>query len=217
MKHWVFYLDGTLVDSLTTHFKVLKVVFENQGVGFSEADHHDVLKVSAKTLPDYFELKFGKEKLESALLHFFELSHAKMESIKGFDGIEKLLQTLQSQGHKLAVWTARDLEASQKLLSSTGLERYFSILVTGSCTEMGKPHPEGLQKIADHFRATTNEMVMIGDFESDMLGAKAFGIPAIRVLWHPEVNKKRCEIAKWQFHNIAEFQLWIEEHKYSLI
>ena len=100
MKYWVFDLDGTLVDSLTTHFKVLKVVFENQGVGFSEADHHDVLKVSAKTLSDYFELKFGKEKLESALLHFFELSHAKMESIKAFDGIEKLLQTLQSQGHK---------------------------------------------------------------------------------------------------------------------
>lgn len=210
MKYWVFDLDGTLVDSLTVHFQILEKVFSKFGMLFSKYDHHDVLKVTAKTLPNYFKSRLGTENVESAMELFRELTSEALKSIKPFDGIEELLETLRSQGFYLAVWTARDLAATTEILKYTGLDSYFSICVSGCCTAQGKPHPEGLQKIADHFRAATSEMIMVGDFDSDMAGAKAFGIKAVRVLWHPSVERKKCEIASWQFDEVKQFQAWLD-------
>lgn len=212
MKYWVFDLDGTLVDSLTVHFQILEKVFSKFGMPFSKDDHHDVLKVTAKTLPNYFESRLGAENVESSMEFFRELTSKALKSIKPFDGIEELLKTLRSQGFHLAVWTARDLDATTEILKYTGLDSYFSICVSGCCTTQGKPHPEGLQKIAEHFKSAASEMVMVGDFDSDMLGAQAFGIKAVRVLWHPTVEKKKCDIANWQFEEVSQFREWAKQN-----
>jgi HAD superfamily hydrolase (TIGR01549 family) len=210
MKHWVFDLDGTLVDSLTVHFQSLEKVFGKFNQPFSKHDHHEVLKVTAKTLPHYFESRLGAENVAPAMDLFRNLTAEALEFIKPFAGIENLLKTLKQQGFELAVWTARDLAATREILKHTGLESYFSICVSGSCTLQGKPNPEGLQKIADYFSSDPSTMVMVGDFESDMLGAQAFGIKAIRVLWHSSVENKKCEIAEWQFNEVSEFQKWLD-------
>jgi phosphoglycolate phosphatase len=211
MKHWVFDLDGTLVDSLTSHFQVLEKIFHRFDADFSSSEHLEVLKVNSKTLPKYFETKLGVAAVEPALVMFKELNTQSFKSIRAFPGIEDLLKTLQTQGMKLAVWTARDLEATNEILKHTGLSPYFSICVSGSCVDEGKPHPEGLKKIAAHFECGAESMVMVGDFDSDMLGAQAFGIKAIRVFWHPAVQIKKCEIADWQFHQVSEFRNWLSE------
>ncbi len=209
MKYWVFDLDGTLVDSLTTHFSILKTVFEHFGADFTEDNHQEVLKVTAKTLPQYLESKLGSESAVLAHDLFQKLNHDSFQNIKPFEGIEDLLRSLKKNGVELAVWTARDLVAMEKILVHTGLHTYFSICISGSCTTEGKPHPEGLQRIAEHFRSEQNSMIMVGDFDSDMLGAQAFGIKAIRVVWHKSVSAKKCEIAQWQFHQVSDFQQWI--------
>jgi phosphoglycolate phosphatase/pyrophosphatase PpaX len=210
MKYWVFDLDGTLVDSLTTHFGILKKVFNQFGADFTTENHLEVLKITAKTLPQYLELKLGPEFAGPAHDLFQRLNNEVFREIKAFDGIEELLQSLKSNGAHLAVWTARDLEATQKILTHTGLYSYFSICMSGSCTNEGKPHPEGLQRIADHFASERDSMIMVGDFDSDMLGAQAFGIKAIRVIWHEAVPAKKCEIANWQFHKVADLISWIQ-------
>jgi phosphoglycolate phosphatase len=144
---------------------------------------------------------------------FRRLDSLATQTICPFPGIKELLNDLHSQGKKLAVWTARDLDSTAQILNHTGLNSYFSICVSASCVEHGKPHPEGLKKISDHFNCEAEAMVMVGDFDSDMLGAKAFGTKAIRVFWHPAVEVKKCPLADWQFHHVSEFITWINEHK----
>lgn len=211
MKYWIFDLDGTLVDSLTIHFRTLEKVFAKFGRVFTAQDQKEVLHINARTLSSYYERHFGSAHVEEALKFYEKLTHQSLDQIKPFDGIEQLLQTLLNQDSKLAVWTARDMDATAKILKNTGLHSYFSICVSGTCTEMAKPHPSGLEKIADHFGAAPSSMVMIGDFDSDMLGAQAFGSRSIRVLWHPTVEKKRCQLASWQFERVSDFQDWVEQ------
>lgn len=208
MKHWVFDLDGTLVDSLTTHFHILKKIFNHFGSDFTKENHQEVLKITAKTLPEYLASKLGNDSVKPAHDMFQSLNSESYQDIKAFAGIEELLQSLSAGGAKLAVWTARDLEATKQILAHSGLSSYFSVCVSSTCTNEGKPHPEGLQKIADHFACERDSMVMVGDFDSDMLGAKAFGIKAIRVAWHDAVPAKRCEIAQWQFHKVSDLNEW---------
>ncbi len=141
---------------------------------------------------------------------FKNLNNEAFREIKAFTGIENLLQLLKSNDRQLAVWTARDLEATEKILNHTGLSNYFSICISSSCTTDCKPHPEGLKRIADHFGSERESMVMVGDFDSDMLGAQAFGIKAIRVIWHEVVPDKKCEIASWQFNQVSDFNTWVQ-------
>ena len=49
---------------------------------------------------------------------------------------------------------------------------------------------------------------MIGDFDSDILGAQAFGIKAVRVLWDQPEGSKRCSVAQWQFTQVTDMINW---------
>lgn len=210
MKYWVFDLDGTLVDSLTVHFQTLEKVFRTFGLSFGPENHQEVLKLSSSSLPNYFQEKLGIENSVAAQGLFKELTLKSINSILPFAGIENLLRLLKSNHIQLAVWTARDLEATTQILKSTGLGTYFSICISGSCVAQGKPHPEGLSRIAGHFQCSSVEMVMVGDFDSDMMGAKAFGCVPIRILWHSTVEKKKCEIAHHQFYEVDQLATWIK-------
>lgn len=208
MKHWVFDLDGTLVDSLTSHFHVVSKVFNHFGKDFTSHHEQELLKITAKTLPDYFAEKLGFANTFESLAMFKSLNTESLKTIKVFDGIEPFLLALQKQGRKLAVWTARDREATEIILESTNLNRFFSICVSGTCVTNSKPHPEGLFKIAEHFNGSNKTMIMVGDFDSDMLGAQAFGCPAIRVNWHHSVPQPKCTIANQQFSKVSEMSHW---------
>jgi HAD superfamily hydrolase (TIGR01509 family) len=209
MRYWVFDLDGTLVDSLTTHFNVLERVFIQFGLPFGPHEQQEIIKLSAKTLPIYFESKFT-ENSESALLLFRKLTAESVQSIQVFSGIENILKKLQSKNVGLALWTAREMETASEILNVTGLGQYFSMCVSGSCVAKGKPDPEGLQRIANHFSCQPSDMVVVGDFESDMLGAKAFGSMGIRVFWHSAIPIMTCTIADHQFSQVDELMEWIK-------
>lgn len=211
MKYWVFDLDGTLVDSLSIHFQTMEKVFRQFGLAFSSNDQQEILKLSANAVPAYIQEKFGIQNLSKVQSLYQELTTQSIRSISPFAGIEDLLSLLKSKEVRLAVWTARDLEATLQILESTNLRSHFSIVVSGSCVTQGKPHPEGLQKIAKYFGCSSDEMIMIGDFDSDMLGAKAFGCRGIRVTWHSSVEIKKCEIAHHQFDQVNQLVKWTED------
>lgn len=208
MKYWVFDLDGTLVDSLSAHFGVFRNVFGHFGLNFTEENEREVLSVSAKTLPHYFESKLGLARAPLALSLFEDLTERSLSRVRAFDGIEDLLRLLKVNGAILSIWTARDLRATQKILHHSGLKNYFSICVSGSCTQQSKPHPEGLVRISEYFSSDRDSMIMIGDFDSDMLGAKSFGIKSVRASWQDAVPFKKCEMAHQQFTQVQEFKNW---------
>ncbi len=210
MKYWVFDLDGTLVDSLTVHYQVMERVFSNFHLEFSREHQLEILKLSSNQLDFYFARKFGAANKEEALKIFERLTKESVNSIFPFPHIEEVLRYLKSKNCPLSVWTARDQKASHAILENTGLVNYFSIIVTGDCVQQGKPHPEGLEKIAAFFESSPNEMTMVGDFESDMRGAKNYHCRGIRVQWHNSLEKVDCSLADFQFHDIPSFQAWIE-------
>lgn len=210
MKYWVFDLDGTLVDSLTTHFEVMKTVFKKFDCSFDDSCEQEILKLSANSLPDYFLQKFGNDS-NSALHYFRSLTSDSIQRIQPFSKIPELLDLLSSKRVGLAIWTAREMEVTRRILENTGLSKYFSLCVSGTCVQHGKPHPEGLQKISQHFQCKPNEMIMVGDFDSDMLGAQEFGAVGIRVLWHPVVVAKDCTISHKQFHRVEDFISWVSD------
>ncbi|MBU0485179.1 MAG: HAD family hydrolase [Proteobacteria bacterium] len=91
---------------------------------------------------------------------------------------------------KAAISTNRTT-TMRPILEAFGLKPYFEKVVTPMDVEQGKPHPEALHKILDHFHLTVPETIYIGDSivdreHTDSLGMRmiAFKNPALSAEFH---------------------------------
>jgi len=209
MKHWVFDLDGTLIDSHSAYFDSLQYVFVRHGLDLSEDDKKEVLRIAVKDRRSFFSRKLGTDRVDGAL----EMLETRLlddhKKIKPFDGIPEVLKKLRSNNVKLAIWTAREMDSAVEALNHTGLNEYFSFYMSGSCVSNCKPDPEGLIRIAKQFECDPTAISMVGDHDNDMLAANACGARAIRALWHNPSAVSDCKISDFQFRQVESFRDWV--------
>ena len=97
-----------------------------------------------------------------------------------FPGLVALLQRCQAEGLKLGVCTNKLEGLSVQLLEALELKRYFGAVVGPDTLGIAKPDPapyrETLRQLGGAARS-----VMIGDSETDILTARAAGVPVIAV------------------------------------
>jgi pyrophosphatase PpaX len=205
MKLWIFDLDGTLTDSFPVFFRAMQGIFAGHGKPLSEEMLHAAL---GSTMPNFFGLHLGEEHSAKAVEDLCRLSIEHAGDVRPFAGIEACLADLQASGREIAVWTARDRDSAEKVLSVSGLGRYASHLVSGNCVRHNKPDPEGARKVLAHFRRGGEETVMIGDHHHDVNGARAAGLTSVRASWNPYWKSERCELAHHQFFRVEDFSAW---------
>lgn len=212
MKHWVFDLDGTLVDSHTIYFTSLQQVFAQLGAEFTQEDKNEVLRISSKDRESFFQKRLGIQHARRASALLMTRIQEDHRKIQPFAGVRELLDILQKSQAKIAVWTARELDSAQYTLEHTGLNKYISLCVSGSCVQQCKPHPEGLLRIAKHFACEPAVIHMVGDHDNDMNAAKACGAMALRAQWlHTAEAKADCSISDWQFSEVHTLIDWIQK------
>ncbi|MDO4433980.1 MAG: phosphoglycolate phosphatase [Alysiella sp.] len=91
------------------------------------------------------------------------------------------LQLLKTLGIPLAVITNKSEILAVKLLKDLNLDHYFSLIVGGDTLPERKPHPEPLRYAAEVLGVSTQNMLMVGDSENDILAAKAAACPSVGV------------------------------------
>ena len=91
-----------------------------------------------------------------------------------FNGAEKTLQTLKSDGYWMAIATGKGRQGLDLVLNKTNLHDYF--LSTRCASEtFSKPHPQMLEEIMDELGIDAEKTLMIGDTEYDMQLAQNAG------------------------------------------
>ncbi len=88
-----------------------------------------------------------------------------------------LLETLRTL--RATVFTAVATNRSTTiapLLSETGLDQYFDLVVSALDVANPKPHPEPLQLAAEHFNVEPREILFLGDSLSDQQAATDAGV-----------------------------------------
>jgi phosphoglycolate phosphatase-like HAD superfamily hydrolase len=95
--------------------------------------------------------------------------------------IEELVCNI-SQKYPLAIVTVRGEWETNIFLESTGLRKYFSIIVHGTTCEHTKPYPDPLIFAAEQFHLKPDQLLMVGDTTVDIETAKRAGAQSIGVL-----------------------------------
>ena len=95
-----------------------------------------------------------------------------------------MLEQLQRSGKHLVVATSKPEVFAVKIMEHFGLEKYFEI-IRGSSLD-GKISKKGqvIQCVIDQIgEEHLGEMVMVGDREHDVIGAREHGLPCVGVLY----------------------------------
>jgi len=207
MKLWIFDLDGTLTDSFPVFFRAMTEIFHQHGKSLEEEQLHQAL---GSTMPEFFTQHLGQAAAKPALAELRRLSVERAGEVLPFSGIEECLSSLRASGREIAVWTARDRDSTDRILSVSGLGRFASHVVTGNCVSRAKPDPEGARKVLEHFRRDGEETVMIGDHHHDVNAARAAGLTGVRASWNPYWTGQLCTVAHHQFFKVEDFSLWMK-------
>lgn len=91
--------------------------------------------------------------------------------------------------YELHVITNGFLDSQGRKMESSGIKKFFKVLVTSECASSRKPSPEIFAYSLEKAGATKNESIMIGDNpKTDIHGAKEFGLKT--VLYDPSGKRR---------------------------
>ena len=100
-----------------------------------------------------------------------------------YPGVMEGLQGMQRAGLKLACLTNKPVAFARSLLSSKGLDGYFSQVFGGDSFARKKPDPLPLLKTCEALGTLPARTLMIGDSSNDALAARAAGCPVVLVTY----------------------------------
>ncbi|AGC68883.1 5'-nucleotidase [Thermoclostridium stercorarium subsp. stercorarium DSM 8532] len=181
----LFDLDGTLTDPKVGITKSVAYALKSFGIEVKDLDSlckfiGPPLRVSFR---DYYG--FSEEECNRAVEKYREyFSETGMFENRVYPGIEELLKSLKKNGRKLFVATSKPTVFAVKILEHFDLLRYFDDVsgseLDGSRDRKGDVIRFALQK--NGLTGLTN-VVMVGDREHDVVGAKENNIDVIGVLY----------------------------------
>jgi phosphoglycolate phosphatase len=183
----VFDLDGTLADTapdLSAHLNEMLAEFGRPGLPLEEI--RTMIGDGARVL-----LQRGLEAsggvpagadLDALFLQFLTRYTARPVRYGAvYDGVLDVLDGLEAAGVKLGVCTNKAQAPSDAVLAELGLDRYFPVVIGGDSLRVRKPDPGHLRAVVERLGVAPQQAVMVGDSDTDLLTARATGMPCVLV------------------------------------
>ena len=179
----IFDMDGVIIDSNPFHKISLRQFCEKYGYHLS--DQELVNKIYGRTNKDWIANLFGaltKEELsrygEEKEALFREIYK---NDISALTGLPEFLERLKEKNIPIAIGTSAPRSNVDFVLSHTGLEKYFSVILDESNVEQGKPNPEIYLKVAAKLGFEPSRCIVFEDSLSGVESARRAGAKVVGV------------------------------------
>jgi phosphoglycolate phosphatase len=183
----VFDLDGTLVDTAPDLIEALNVVFVREGLPpVDPAAARDMIGGGARQMIERGLRREGRMLSASTIDRMFAdfiayyADHIADRS-QPFPGLDRALDDLAAGGCRFAVCTNKLEGLSRLLLDALGLTRRFAAICGQDTFGVQKPDPEILRRTVQAAGGESHRAVMVGDSGTDIVTARAAGIPIVAV------------------------------------
>ena len=191
----VFDLDGTLTDPGEGITASVSYALEQMGLPVPE--RQELYKFIGPPIYDSFTTFYGFDEEQTARAVKYYREHYGTQGLWGnevYEGIPQLLAKLKAAGKQLLVATSKPEVFAIQILERFDLKQYFD-LVAGSTLDSSRVKKGDVINYA--LSALELEpgptVIMVGDREHDVLGARQAGLDCIGVLFgygdEPELRK----------------------------
>lgn len=187
-KYLLFDLDGTLTDPRVGITTCVQYALKHFGI-----DEPDITKLEPfigpplrQSFMDFYG--FSAEQAEEAVEKYRErFRDTGIFENEVYEGIPRMLCTLQSGGMYLAVASSKPQVFVERILEHFDLKKYFAVVVgselDGTRESKDEVVQEALNRLFNGQSIQKSQVYMIGDRRFDVEGAKALGIESVGVTY----------------------------------
>ncbi len=177
----IFDIDGTLVDTMPTHYKASQIACQKLGFDFplqffidnagrpTLSVFEDLIKEKGLSI-DGRELGIKKESILESLIN--EFSPMPIIADTALHYFNKLPMALGTGGTSLI---------AKKTIEEVNMQQYFDVVVTADDVEFHKPHPETFLKCAEQMGISPDKCLVFEDGEPGIIAAKKAGMEYIDI------------------------------------
>lgn len=180
-KALIFDLDGTLVDSIKTHYEAWQKAVSKYGISFDmqymfSFTGKPTIQCTQQIIDDFKlpvsapELMDVKESIFVNSLHKVALIEPVMEVVRYYNG--KL---------PMGIATGSDRNIAKRIVELTGLSEYINTIISCDDVDNPKPHPETFLKCAQQLGVEPTTCVAFEDGLPGMQAASEAGMEVIDV------------------------------------
>ncbi len=186
LKHFLFDLDGVIVDTARFHFLSWRKLVSAWGIDLTE-EFNEKLKGVSRTeclhiILNAYHKKLSNEEFEQAL-------HQKNEDFLYYvnqmteadilEGVLDFLKFAKANGHKIAL--ASSSKNAKIILEKIGLTHYFDAIIDGNQITNTKPDPEIFFTAAKAIGASPENCVVFEDAIAGVEAGKSAGMEVIGI------------------------------------
>lgn len=190
----VFDFDGTLVNSLPLVLEAIAHALEP----FGRKPSGEIFARLGGPPERFLPLLLDDPKhVPEAVARMDAYHHANDHLVEVFAGSAAMLDALRAAGVKIAIWTGRDRESTERLLRTLELAGQFDAIVCGDDLATHKPEPDGLREIMRQLGVRPAETLFVGDADVDVLGGRACGVDTV-LIRHAREIAAEISAQSWQ-------------------
>jgi len=186
----LFDLDGTLIDSIESYYRIVEVTLEK--LGFPPVSRQIILKAANNdqfnwdlVLPDV-PGETSKKTGERAWA-VIEKVYPKefLKNVHPFPHTRPVLQSLHNAGIRIAVVTStpeKNINDKMKIFAQSGVSNLVEIVISAGDAERKKPFPDPLLLCRDRMGLSSDQCLYIGDTGIDIQAGRAAGMKTAGIL-----------------------------------
>lgn len=186
MYNTIFFdLDGTLTDPGMGITNSVAYALKKWNIEVSERS--ELYKFIGPPLIDSFMNYYGfsKEEARQGVKYYREYFSTKgLFENEVYEGVIELLNRLKAGGKRLVIATSKPEKFTLEILKHFDLYKYFDFVAAASMDETRTKKDEVIAYALENLGIKdVSDVLMVGDREHDIFGAKAHGLDSIGVLY----------------------------------
>lgn len=180
-------LDGTLLDTLEDLAYSMNTTLKEMGFPTHPTQDYryfvgdGIEELARRVLPE--EHRDENRILEAVQGMKETYSHCWSQKTRPYPGILELLERLNNQGIKLAVFSNKPHEFTTIMVHHYFSPTTFEVVLGVGGHIPKKPHPKGAEKILETLEISPKETIFLGDTRTDMETAVNGGLFGVGLLW----------------------------------
>jgi len=201
----IWDMDGVIADTGPFHFAAWRELVEGRGKHFTEADFQHSFGRRNDDILRYIFGTLSPEEIEALGKKKEKIFRSKIKgSISLLPGALKLLGIQRRAGFGIALASSAPIENVEFILSSLGIEEYFTCVISGGDVTKGKPDPEVFLLAAQGIGIAPGRCIVIEDAIAGVAAAKAAGMKCIAVTnSHPQEALAKADLVTDNLEKIS--------------
>ncbi|MBB3698784.1 beta-phosphoglucomutase family hydrolase [Flammeovirga yaeyamensis] len=179
----IFDMDGTVADTMPTHYLAWKVVFDEIGYNFTEKEFYELAGVTSVEILEKIANEHGFDVDAQHYADKKDQEYLKLVAKGEVKPVEPIFNIVKEYFGKLpmAIGTGNNDEVIEHTLTGLGAYHMFDVKVGADQVENGKPDPETFLQCAIRMNIEPQYCIVFEDGNPGIEAAKRAGMRVIDV------------------------------------